>query len=84
MADFFEHDPADHEFYMFDPNYLISSNTFGIKKGGNSIYRRCVYGKDTNYYVFDYGKKFLDAYKDDKKFLLLEFTDSHEFTSEVL
>jgi len=70
--------------YMFDPNYLFSENTFGVSKGANSVYRRCVYNKDTNYYVFDYGKKFLDAYKDDKKFLLLEFTDSHELTSEIV
>mmetsp|Transcript_6556 Transcript_6556/g.590 ORF Transcript_6556/g.590 Transcript_6556/m.590 type:complete len:118 (+) Transcript_6556:259-612(+) len=62
LSTFYEDDPADHEMYMFDPNYLFSENTYGVKKGANSIYRRCLYGKDTNYYVMDYGKKFLDAY----------------------
>lgn len=59
-------------------------NLFGPDKGGNSVYRRCLYHHDTNKFVFDYGEKFLDTYKDDKKFLLLEFTDGHEITSEVI
>lgn len=48
------------------------------------MYRRCLYHHDTNKFVLDYGEKFLDVYKDDKKFLLLEFTDGHDFTSEVV
>jgi len=43
--------------------------------------RRCSYNYDTNKYVFDYAYKFLDAYKNDKKAVYLEFTDSHEITS---
>jgi len=62
----------------------MAKNPFGVKKGASSVYRRCVYGKDTNYFPMEYGEKFLDAYKNDKKFLYLEFTDGHEITSEIV
>lgn len=59
-------------------------NIFGPDKGANSVYRRCLYHHDTNKFILDYGEQFLDTYKDEKKFLLLEFTDGHDFTSEVV
>lgn len=48
------------------------------------MYRRCLYGDDSSAHVFEYGSQFLDAYKDQKKFLFMEFTDSHEVTSEIV
>lgn len=38
------------------------------------MYRKCLYGKDTFDQIFEYGKKFLDAYEEEKKFLYLEFS----------
>lgn len=48
------------------------------------MFRRCVFGTDTSEHVINYGKKFLETYRNDPKFLYLEFTDSHEVTSEVV
>lgn len=48
--------------------------------GPTSLLRRCVYGKDLSEYVIDYGKKFWKTYKNQKKFLWLDFLDFHDFT----
>lgn len=42
-------------------------------QGTNSLFRRCAYGNDTNYFMFEYAKKFMETYKDDKKVMYLEF-----------
>jgi membrane-anchored protein YejM (alkaline phosphatase superfamily) len=34
--------------------------------------------------VLEYGKQFLNEYKDNRKFLLLEFMDNHEGTGELI
>ncbi len=46
--------------------------------------RRCLYGKDSSWYVFDYGKNFLEAYSDSHKHLRPAFLDAHEGTGEVV
>ncbi|KRX04954.1 Alkaline-phosphatase-like, core domain [Pseudocohnilembus persalinus] len=78
--------PPDHEYYstVFDPTYTDPKDYFSIFQGPNSIYRRCLYGYDTNYHVLNYGYQFMQTYKNDKKVLYLEFTDSHELTDEVV
>ena len=48
------------------------------------MFRRCIYNKDAHEYVFDYSKQFLNAYKNDKKILMLNFMDMHEGTFEVI
>jgi hypothetical protein len=67
-----------------DPNYQNPSNPFGFTRGPYSIRRRCLYGKDTHDYVFEYGNLFWNSYQNENKFLLLEFIDAHEGTGEVI
>ena len=77
---------TDHEhFGLFcDPNYMEVNSPYSIFKGPYSIKRRCLYGKDAGEYVLEYGKSFLEAYKDVPKFLRLALNDGHESTIEVI
>ena len=76
----------DHENYALfcDPNTFEPNNYFGPFKGPYSFRKRCLYGKDTFEYIFDYGKKFLNAYKDQRKFIRMGFIDAHEGSMEVV
>ena len=76
----------DHENYaMFcDPNYNPPNNRVSLFKGLFSMMRRCLYNKDTFEYVFEFGYKFLENYKNERKFLRLGFIDGHEGTMEVV
>ena len=76
----------DHEnFAMFcDPNYNPPNNRVSLFKGLFSMMRRCLYGKDTFEWVVEYGYKFLEQYKDERKFLRLGFIDGHEGTMEAI
>ena len=84
--EFTEFESFDHENYALfcDPNYCVPNNPFGFFQGMYSIYRRCLYGKDTSEYVFEYGNKFWEAYKNERKFVRLSFIDAHEGTMEVI
>ena len=84
--DFTEFESFDHENYALfcDPNYCVPNNPFGFFQGMYSVYRRCLYGKDTSEYVFEYGNKFWEAYKNERKFVRLSFIDAHEGTMEVI
>lgn len=53
---YFAEDKFDHEMMLFDPNYIKFKNLFSFTHGINSVFRRCLYGKDTNYYPFVYGE----------------------------
>ena len=48
------------------------------------MFRRYLYGKELHDYTFEYGKSFLKTYKNQKKFLFLEFNDMHESSGEVI
>ena len=76
----------DHEnVAMFcDANYYNRDNPYPLLQGGFSVLRRCLYGRDSFEYVLEYGQKFWEAYKDNKKFLRLGFIDAHERTQEVI
>ena len=76
----------DHEnFAMFcDPNYNPPNNRVSLFKGLFSMLRRCLYGKDTFDWVFEFGYKFLEKYKNERKFLRLGFIDGHEGTMEAV
>ena len=76
----------DHEnFAMFcDPNYNPPNNRVSLFKGLFSMMRRCLYGKDTFEWVFEFGYKFLENYKNERKFLRLGFIDGHEGTMEAI
>jgi hypothetical protein len=72
-------------FAMFcDPNYNPPNNRVSLFKGLFSMMRRCLYGKDTFDWVFDFGYKFLEKYKNERKFLRLGFIDGHEGTMEAI
>ena len=79
-------EPFDHEnIAMFcDPNFHNLENPFTPYLGPYSIKRRCLYGRDTFDYVLDYGEKFFDTYKNERKFLRVAFQDAHEGTGEVV
>lgn len=87
----FEHEePYDHDGTGFscDP-YLEELDTlYGIVHdnlvGANAITRRCIFGKDSFEHVLEFGKQFWNAYREDKKFLMLEFMDAHEGSGEVV
>ena len=76
----------DHEnFAMFcDPNYNPPNNRVSLFKGLFSMMRRCLYNKDTFEWVFNFGYKFLEQYKNERKFLRLGFIDGHEGTMEAI
>jgi hypothetical protein len=79
-------EPFDHEANLLgcDPNYSVPGHPFAIFNGPYGMKRRCLYGKDSSWYVFDYGKKFWKAYADSPKHLRLAFLDAHEGTGEVV
>ena len=76
----------DHEnFALFcDPNYIPLNNKNEYEIGIYSTKRRCLYGKDTFEYVFNYGNLFLNAYQKERKYIRLGFIDGHEPTLEVI
>jgi hypothetical protein len=82
----FVFDPFDHEANLLgcDPNYCVPGHPFAMLNGPYGMKRRCLYGKDTSWYVFNYGKKYWQAYKDEPKYLRLAFLDAHEGTGEVV
>ena len=76
----------DHENQALfcDPNYNYPKEYFNPLRGPFSMLKRCLYGKEVNDYVFDYGYEFLKAYKNEKKFLRLGFQEAHESSLELI
>ncbi|KAL4482506.1 hypothetical protein ABPG72_001482 [Tetrahymena utriculariae] len=76
----------DHETqsYACDPNFQDPESKFGLFQGPYSIVRRCLYGKTMAEYPLDYAKSFFKKYKDNQKFMHLEFSYGHEGTGEVI
>ena len=72
----------DHEYASpnCDPN--IYSFSYGLIGGENSILKKCLYGKESIEYTFEYSKKFWLAYKKNKKFLRIVNTYAHEYSGE--
>lgn len=82
----FIYDNFDHEInpIFCDPNFTVPGNPYGIFNGVFSYKRRCLYGKDTHEYIFEYAKLFWKNYKNEPKFFRLGFQDAHEGTGEVV
>ena len=80
----FEH--FDHEINTIycDPNFSVPGHPFAILNGPYAMKRRCLYGKDTHTYIFDYGRSFWEKYPEEPKFFRLAFQDAHEGTGEVV
>jgi len=79
-------EPFDHEnTAMFcDPTFHLKGHPHSFFTGPYSSFRRCLYGRDTYEYNFEYGLKFWETYSDRPKFLELDFLDGHEMTGEVV
>lgn len=58
FEEFLEVQAPDHELtgVMCDPNYQSPENAFGMMKGPYSIVKKCLYNKEVNQYLFEYGK----------------------------
>ena len=76
----------DHENVpMFcDTNLLDPDMFWAYEQGENSIFRKCLYGKDSHSYMIEYMTQFLEAYKDQRKYMRMCFEDSHEATMQVV
>ena len=64
----------DHQFLLCDKN----NEHFNI----NTI--KCLYGKQSTEYLYEYGAQFWRKYKNNRKFLAIISNDGHEGTLEVL
>ena len=76
----------DHELIspFCEPNYFRPENPFPLNKGNCALLRRCLYGYDTFYHLFNYSKLFWKTYSDSRKYLRLSSMDSHEATAELI
>ena len=76
----------DHEnMPMFcDTNFLDPNMIWAYQQGENSIFRKCIYGRDSYEYMFEYMTQFLEAYKDERKYMRMCFSDAHEATQNVI
>ena len=78
--------PSDYEgsSIFCDPHFCIPDNKYSVFAGINSKLRRCFYERDTGEYIFEYILKFLEAYKNERKFIRLISNDAHEGTLELI
>ena len=81
----FDYETFDHEFISLfcDPNYSYPDLKNPIFNGPFSLMRKCLYGTDTFNHVFEYGRQFLETYKNQRKFLKLAFIDGHDIVKEI-
>lgn len=79
-------DNYDHEnVAMFcDTNFEDKHKKWSIIKGKSSILRKCLYGKDSFEYNFNYISQFLETYKNQRKYFRISISDGHEGTAEVI
>ena len=82
----FEVENFDHEnMPMFcDTNFLDPQMIWAYQQGENAIFRKCLYGKDSYEYMFEYMTQFLEAYKDERKYMRICFSDAHEATQHLI
>ena len=76
----------DHEnLPMFcDTNFLEPQMIWAYQQGENAIFRKCIYGRDSYEYMFEYMTQFLEAYKDERKYMRICFSDAHEATQHLV
>jgi hypothetical protein len=72
----------DHEFASINCEPNVYKPGYGILNGDNSVFRKCLYGKESFDYALEYGKKFWETYKNNKRFLRIVCTYSHEYSYE--
>ena len=76
----------DHEnIPMFcDTNFLDPEMIWAYQQGENAVFRKCIYGKDSYEYMFEYMTQFLEAYKDERKYMRMCFSDAHEPSQHLI
>ena len=67
-----------------DPHFFNPKDRYSVYKGIISKVRRCFYGRDTGEYILEYILKFLETYKNERKFFRMISNDAHEGTGEVI
>ena len=72
----------DHEYAAVNCEPNVYKPGYGLFNGNNSILRKCLYGKESFDYALEYGKKFWNIYKNNKRFLRIVSTYSHEYSYE--
>ena len=72
----------DHEYAAVNCDPNVYKPGYGLLNGENSIFRKCLYGIESFDYALEYGKKFWNTYKNNKKFLRIVNTYSHEYSYE--
>ena len=64
---------------MFDTYFIDKKEIWSITKGKKNFFlRKCLYGKDSFEYEFEFILQFLEAYKNERKFFKIGFGDAHE------
>ena len=78
--------PSDYEgsSIFCDPHFFIPNDRYSYKYGINSKVRRCFYERDTGEYILEFILKFLETYKNERKFFRLISNDAHEGTMELI
>ena len=72
----------DHEYAAANCEPNVYKPGYGLFNGDNSVLRKCLYGKESFDYALEYGKKFWITYKNNKRFLRIVCTYSHEYSYE--
>ena len=67
-----------------DPHFFNPEDRYSVKMGIASKLRRCFYGRDTGEYILEYILKFLETYKNERKFFRMISNDAHEGTGELI
>ena len=72
----------DHEYAAVNCEQNVYKPGYGLINGDNSVFRKCLYGKESFDYALEYGKNFWSIYKNNKRFLRIVCTYSHEYSYE--
>ncbi len=72
----------DHEYAAPNCEPNVYKPGYGLFNGDNSVFRKCLYGKESFDYALEYGKKFWKIYESNKRFLRIVNTYSHEYSYE--
>ena len=65
-----------------DRNYYDTG--YSLINGINSIFHRCLYGKEGYEYAFEYAELFWNKYEENNKFFRLHIYEAHELTLELI
>jgi hypothetical protein len=86
FKDYLNYTNFDHELNPFfcDPNFSDPDQPYQVFKGAYSVFRKCMYGKDSGDYSIDYAQQFFTTYKDQAKYFRMMFSDAHEGSMEVV